>query len=304
MSKILMKDRNTRKNPKKICGSIAIAIILVVACAYITIAKSGHWLVDESEFSHAKWAVVLDGQTADLERNAYAADLLKEGMVDSVVILGRRVYLDKSNADYYAEDFMSRGSFDSSAIFLCRHDDPSSIAEARTIIPWLKSRKADTVILLTAASASRRVGRIFRTLAGESPVFLTANIKYFNYNPDSWLFHRESRKLWLHEWLAYANSKLDLMGVEEISAADSAYYKPIRSLKEEQDNEPIIDLQKLLPKAAADTAKIDTAKTSSAKKDSTKTDAAKADSTKAEAVKSDSLKKDSPKADSTAQAKK
>lgn len=286
-----MKDRNTRKNHKKIWGSVVAVFVLVVACAYIAIAKSGHWLIENNEFTHAKWAVILDGQSADLERNAFAADLLKEGKVDSVVILGRRVYIDKSNAEYYAEDLMSRGSFDSHAIFLCRHDDPSSIAEARTIIPWLKSRKADTVVLITASSASRRVGRIFRKLAGDSPVFLTVDINYHSYHPDSWLFHRESRKLWLHEWLAYANSKLDLFGVEEITAADSAYYKPIRSLAQEQEDEPIIDLQNLLPKAPApDTAKVDTVKKDTAKVEPNKADSTKVDSAKNESVKADSAK--------------
>ena len=104
-----MKDRNIRKNRKKLFGVLAIAFVFLVILFYVTVAKSGFWLVQNDEFSHVKWAVLLDGQTADLERDDFAAKLMSEGKIDSIVILGRRVYRDKSNADFYAEDFMRLG---------------------------------------------------------------------------------------------------------------------------------------------------------------------------------------------------
>ena len=216
---------------------------------------SGHLLVDDDSFEHVKWALVLDGQSADMERTDFAARLMGEGKVDSVLILGRRCFRNRNNGEFYVEDFMQQGSFDSASVFLAAHDDPSTIGEAYSTIPWLKARNADTVLLITSASASHRVKKIFSTLAGDSPVFLTADIHHYQYNPDSWYAHRETRKIWLREWAAYFMSFVDLWSAGTLTAADSSYYKPILSLKEiEQRKNPIIDLQALLPKV---TKKID-----------------------------------------------
>jgi len=283
LSKILMNDRNSHKSYKKILVAFGITLAFLVICIYVGITKSGHWLVEDDEFNHADWVVVLDGQSADMERSDYAADLLAKGKVDSVMLLGRRIFRDKSNADFYAEDFMSRGSFDSSVVFLVRHDDPSTIGEAYTIIPWLKARKADTVVIVTAAPASSRAKKIFTHLSGEKPVFLTVDIENYQYNADSWLFNREARKSWLREWAALINSYYDLFNTDEIPAGDSKYMSKIRSLAEEKLDDPIVDLQKMLndmekkaKETKADTAAVDTAQAESSANDAaTKADSAK-----------------------------
>ena len=87
-----MNDKNVRKSHKKTFVVIGILVFLVAVFIYVTVTMSGHWLVKDDEFEHVKWAVILDGQSADLERNDYVANLLAAGRVDSVMILGRRVY--------------------------------------------------------------------------------------------------------------------------------------------------------------------------------------------------------------------
>lgn len=296
-----MKDRNIRKNRKKLFGGLAIAFVFLVVLFYVTVAKSGFWLVQNDEFTHVKWAVLLDGQTADLERDDFAAKLMSEGKIDSIVILGRRVYRDKSNADFYAEDFMRLGKFDSSAVFLARHDDPSTISEAYTVIPWLKLHKADTVLLITAAPATKRAVRIFSELSGESPVYLSVDIQHHQYYADSWIFNRESRKNWLHEWAALAHSHWDLLGTDTLEAADQTYDKRIRNLKAEAEDEPFIDLSALQKKEIPEPAKDTVAKDSvTAKPDSAKADTSKADAPKdkGDSAKSAPEKKPVAKADS------
>lgn len=312
MSRILMKDRSIRKNRKKLFGILAIAFIFLVVVFYVTVAKSGYWLVQNDEFTHVKWAVLLDGQTADLERDDFAAKLMSEGKIDSIVILGRRVYRDKSNADFYAEDFMRLGMFDSSAVFLARHDDPSTISEAYTIIPWLKNRKADTVLLLTSAAATHRVANLFKELAGERPVFLTADIHHYLYDANTWYINRESRKSWLREWAALLYSKFELIGLDTLTAADSTYYVPIRSVSEEKNMEPVVDLQKFLKQANSKTQEV----INNAAKDTTKAvETAKKDSSKSESkaepkkddkkdVKKEEPKKQEPKKDEKKETKK
>jgi uncharacterized SAM-binding protein YcdF (DUF218 family) len=238
-----MQDKNTRKRSRKVLGAIIVVVFCLLAAIYVVVEKSGKWLVVNDEFEHATWAVILDGQSANMERNDYVADLKAQGKVDSVLILGRRVYRDKSNVDFYAEDFMRLGKFNPATIFLVRHDDPSTLSEACTIIPWLKKHKADTVLLVTAAPATRRAKRIFETLSGDSPVYVTADIGYKQqYIADAWIFNRESRKSWLREWFALAHSYLDLAGAYPLSESDSTYFSKIRSIAEEEKDEPVIDL--------------------------------------------------------------
>jgi len=235
---------------RRIAMSIA-AFLVVVAIAffYLVMTESGHWLVDDDQFEHANWVAVLDGQSADLERIDYAADLIASGKVDSIVILGRRCLRNRNNAEFYAEEFMRLGSFDSNAVFLAPHDDASTIGEAFTIIPWFKKHKADTVLLLTSAPASHRVKRIFEKLSGDSPVYLTVDIHHYQYDANSWYTSRESRKSWLREWAALAASYFDLWNSGELTAADSLYYKRIKNLKDYEDQKnPVVDLQSLVAK--------------------------------------------------------
>lgn len=275
--------KKEKKRVKKLITIASVVFVLLVIAFYLIMTQSGHWLVDDDEFDHVKWVAVLDGQSADLERSDYAAALLAEGRADSVLILGRRCLRNRSNTEFYVEDFMKLGNFDSNAVFIVPHDDPSTIGEAYTIIPWLKKHKADTVLLITTAAATHRVKRIFTKLAGESPVFLTTDIHNYHYNADSWYTNRESRKNWLREWAALAVSYIDLWPAGNLTENDSAYYKSIISVAEnERKKDPIVNLQDLLPKvqkkiaeAAPDTVKAE----EDAVKEEEK-EPAKADSTK------------------------
>ncbi len=251
MSNILKSDKKDSRKKKNFSLGIGLLILFVIAVfTYFVFEKSGHWLVEDDEFEHVKWVAVLDGQTADLERSDYVANLLKEGIADSVLILGRRAFRDRSNSEFYAEDFMRLGSFDSNAVFLVPHNDPSTISEAYSLIPWLKKHEADTVLLITGASATYRVKRIFQKLSGNSPVYLTKDIHHVTYNPKCWYSNRESRKGWLIGWASLIASYFDLFNADTLEAADSSYYKPIRSYAEYKALRvrSNINLQKLLPK--------------------------------------------------------
>ena len=249
MSKILKSDKNNQKK-KNFSVGIALLILLVIAVlTYAIFEKSGHWLVQNDEVEHVKWVAVLDGQTADLERSDFAANLVKEGKADSVLLLGRRVYRERSNSEFYAEDFMKLGAFDSNAVFLVPHNDPSTISEAFSLIPWLKKHNADTVLLLTDAASTYRVKRIFQKLSGNSPVYVTKDIHHVTYNPNCWYSNRESRKDWLRGWAALFISYIELFNTDTLEAVDSSYYKPIKSYAEyKREFRSNVNLQKILPK--------------------------------------------------------
>ena len=204
---------------------IVVAVVLCILLFYVLVSYSGHWLVRVDSFEHVNWVVVLDGQSGDLERSDYAAKLVREGKADSVLILGRRVFRDKNNADFYAEDMEEVGGVDPSRIYIYRHDDPSTIEEAVSVIPWFKRRAPkDTVLLLTAAPATRRAAFLFNTLSGGHPAFITVDLHDWRYNAKTWIFEREARKNWLREWAAILNAKWDLLGVDTLLVSD----RPVR----------------------------------------------------------------------------
>ena len=204
---------------------IVVAVVLCILLFYVLVSYSGHWLVRDDSFEHVNWVVVLDGQSGDLERSDYAAKLVREGKADSVLILGRRVFRDKNNADFYAEDMEEVGGVDPSRIYIYRHDDPSTIEEAVSVIPWFKRRAPkDTVLLLTAAPATRRAAFLFNTLSGGHPAFITVDLHDWRYNAKTWIFEREARKNWLREWAAILNAKWDLLGVDMFFVSD----RPVR----------------------------------------------------------------------------
>ena len=291
LTKLPTKKQLQKK--KIILSVIAAAAVFLVIAFYLVMTQSGHWLVDDDEFEHVKWVVVLDGQSADMERIDLAAELMASGKADSVLILGRRILRNRSNAEFYLEDFMRLGQFDSNAVFIARHDDPSTIAEAYSIVPWLKLHKADTVLLVTGSASTHRVKNIFKTLSGDSPVYLTKDVHHRSYNADSWYTDRESRKEWLRGWAALAVSYIDLLPAGNLTVEDSVYYKPIVSAKEyEAEKNPIVDLQSLLPKvqekivenaveaAAKDTTVKDSTVKDTTQKESKKESVSKADSSK------------------------
>lgn len=307
MSKLPTKKQI--KHKRIILGVAASVAVLLVIAFYITITQSGHWLVSDDEFDHVDWVVVLDGQTADMERSDYAADMFASGKADSVLILGRRTFRNRSNVEFYLDDFMKLGDFDSSAVFVAQHDDPSTIGEAYTIIPWLKKHNADTVLLLTAASSTKRVKHIFKTLTGEKPVYVTKDIHDVRFNPDSWYTNREAYKEWTRAWMALLVSYYELFSAGNLTAQDSFYYKPIVSAREyEAMKNPVVDLQSLLPKVqeslekAADTTAKDTVIKDTTSKDTSKVvvkDSSKTvakDSTAKTAAPKNSAKKDTTKA--------
>lgn len=250
MSRILenqqLSKRQRRERRNRFLVVAIVAVIVVLSLGYWLFVSSGKWLVKDDEFKKVTWVAVLEGQSNNMERTDYAAKLLASGKADSAVIFGRRVFRDYSSADFYIADMFRAGDLDSTRVFPFTHDDPSTLEEAVSIVPWFKARNADTVLLVTSASATRRASQIFNTLAGGKPVFLTADIHHYSYNPETWLGERESRKLWIREILAYIQMKVELFGAEPLEV-DQKRLPLLRTVKQLHDDEQpeLISLESL-----------------------------------------------------------
>ena len=227
--------RNKKNKRKKIILFGSFFILFLLFLFYCFGYNSTRFFIQKDDYKHVSWVVVLDGQTADLERTDYALKLLETGKADSMLILGRRVFKDKSNADFYFENLATENTVDSSKIFLFRHNDPSTLEEAVSIIPWLKERNADTVLLLTSSLATRRAASIFNTLSGKRPVFITDVVPYYNFNSDFWITSREMKKVFVREVLAFIQSRFDLLFMDTL-VVEKERIKEILSVQEEYKN--------------------------------------------------------------------
>ncbi len=219
MSRFYPRDPEVRSQQRaflrrRIALFLVVFLVAMVILVYAVLRWSGNWLVLDSTWDKADWVIVLDGQTASMERTDESLRLQKNEKVDSILVLGRRAYRDRSNADFYVEDMLLQGRIDTSRLFLFRHDDPSTIEEALSVIPIFKARQVDTVVVLTQNAATRRVAHIFQTLSGGKPVFVVTGSKDPVYDPATWLHSREARKVWLREWGAYLVTKWELWGVD------------------------------------------------------------------------------------------
>lgn len=245
----------------------ALALILFSFFSWI-VWHSGYWLIQDDSFEHVSWVVVLDGQTSEMERTDYALKLLEQGKADSALILGRRIFRDKNNADFYVEDMARTGTLDSGRVFLWRHNDPSTIEEALSIIPWFKQKSEDTVLLITSAPATKRVGNIFNHISNKNPVFITTDIKHYTYNPSHWIQEREIRKLWFREMFAAIQAKWDLLWVSPESIKDRSVRK-VESLRDENKNAEILLPQGIVESVVHESVILDSMQTN--KKDSVMT---------------------------------
>ena len=237
MSRIFDNLKHLKKTQQRrqrlIYTLLAVLLVFLILFFYWFISKSAFILVKNDTFEKVSWAVVLDGQGVALERSDYIKEQMLQHKVDSVVFLGRRVFKNKNNADFYVEEFLSDGKIDSGRVFLFHHNDPSTIEEARSLIPWLQQKNIDTVLLVTSAPATQRVHRIFSKLSGKTPVFITVDIQHYTFRAHRWIFERESRKEWLKGWLALLNSYIDLWGEKPIEV-DKNKIPNVYSVKEKK----------------------------------------------------------------------
>jgi uncharacterized SAM-binding protein YcdF (DUF218 family) len=196
---------------------IAILLLCIVG-VYWAARYSAFLLVQNDTFAHVPYVLVLDGQGPDMERSDYALDLLAQGKADTIIISGKRIFKTGNAADYYRSQMLTQGDFDGGRLLVLPHDDESTIEEARTAIPYLLARKADTVLLVTASMAAARVRSIFEALTPEGQiVYLSTNMEYADFfDPKHWMNFREGQKTWLLEMLKRVFTVYELWGAQVV----------------------------------------------------------------------------------------
>jgi uncharacterized SAM-binding protein YcdF (DUF218 family) len=171
---------------------------------------SGRLLVVDNPPVHTSWAVVLDGQSAQMERSDSAMHLFRLERFDSLALSGTPVFRSYYSSHFTAKDVLHQGLPAGKMVEL-QHDAQSTIQEARYLVPFFRGRNADTVLLITSAFHTARAARIFNAVAGGSPVFIATDIGDTEFRPWGWFRHRESVGIWYVEWGKTLLTAIELM---------------------------------------------------------------------------------------------
>ncbi len=191
----------------------AAAIVSVVAA--LVLWRSGLWLVRTDSFEKVKWAVVLAGESRDMERTEAAALLMREGQVDSLIISGNRIFGNRYTSEFAARVFLEQG-VEPIRVFEFRNDAYSTVEEAVELIRQFRFMGLDTVLVITSNFHTHRAGSIFQRLAGGDPEILVHAADYPLFDPGAWWSSRESRKHWLTEWLKVVHGTMEATGKRKV----------------------------------------------------------------------------------------
>ncbi|GEM_PF-2347669 len=185
------------------------ALALVLCVGGVSLWKSGRWLIHEDPYEHARWAVVLGGESRDLERSDAAIRLYHEGKIDTIILSTTRIfknrYISEFLVDYYVQQGVPRDR-----IFEFRQDAYSTQEEARLLVRQFRLMNLDSVLIITSTFHTARSRRIFRKLSGGYPVVKMTAADYNVYDPNAFWSNRESLKLWFDEWVKSFFTMLEL----------------------------------------------------------------------------------------------
>jgi uncharacterized SAM-binding protein YcdF (DUF218 family) len=164
---------------------------------------------------HVRWAVLLAGEQKDMERSEAALKLYREGLFDSLILSGPRVFKIHHESEFSREYLVSQG-IPADRLFQLPNEALSTSEEAEVVIRQARLLGIDTLLIITVNYHSARAARIYRRLAGGNPVTrVWAGENYFE--PGAWWASRGTRKAWLIEWLKTLNTAWELRGQKPLS---------------------------------------------------------------------------------------
>lgn len=177
---------------------------MVIALALVAITHSwwmaalGRLLVRDQGPAHADIAVVLAGDYSG-QRILRAAELAKQGYVPSVLVSGPHMLYGFYECDLAIPLAVKRG-YPESWFIRSPNEALSTREEAFVILADLRRRGVHRFLLVTSDYHTARAARIYRAAAPDLWIrVVAAPDQYFH--ADGWWRNRESRKIFLIEWL-------------------------------------------------------------------------------------------------------
>src|SRR3989338_3068837 len=101
---------------------IYLALLLLLLCLSAFLWKSGDLLVHADPPGRLRWAAVLSGEGRDMELSESAWGLYQEGLFDSLILMGPRVFKSRYASEFAAGHLETRG-FPGDHLFQLRNED-------------------------------------------------------------------------------------------------------------------------------------------------------------------------------------
>jgi uncharacterized SAM-binding protein YcdF (DUF218 family) len=171
-----------------------LALLLVTHRFWLPLAARP--LVRNDGPQKADMAVVLAGDSHGL-RILFAADLVRQGLVPTVLVSGPEMYgVHESDL---AIALAVRKGYPAEAFVALPYSALSTRDEADLVIPELRRRNVRSFLLVTSDYHTARAGRIFGRALGDMAMrVVAAPDRYFR--ADSWWRTREGQKTVFIEW--------------------------------------------------------------------------------------------------------
>ena len=176
-------------------------VIIAAAVAGLPPALSavGRTLIVEDPLRPAGAILVLGGETREGDRVAHAVQLYKRGLAPLLVLSGTPVGFRTHEADIMRRHAEFLG-VPAERILAVKHNADSTLEEAGLVVPVLRSRGVNEVILVTSNYHTARAKRIFAKAAGPSgPTFLASPMQDGNFEPEGWWMTRRHAKTFVYE---------------------------------------------------------------------------------------------------------
>ncbi len=237
---IPVKQKKTIQRRKvKVPYAIFVLVFLVLAIPFGA-RLSGYFLVQDDSYKSVECALLVTAE-GSLE-SGYTAilDDMKSITIDRAILSGSSILKLVSTADVALNE-LKYEDFDKDKLFYFYHDAKTLVDEAAYIIPFLRKKGVDTVVVYTAKHMSSRVKYIYNSLAQGDPHILVSYSASELYNPKAWIHNNESRKLWAEEWAKYILNVFELMFDRSLDSEIKVFnYESGYSVRT-KDSEVIID---------------------------------------------------------------
>ena len=201
-ARLLHNARDSERG--RVVTSLLLLLFLVLLCGLIYFLRhplmrfvAESWIV-EDPVDHADAIVVLGDDNFYADRATRAAQLYREGKAPLVVASGRRLRPNADVAELMEHDLFERG-VPKEKILRFPHDADSTLEEAKSLAPFVKSHDWHKIVFVTSNYHTRRARYILqRVFPQDIEVYIVA-ARDGDFDPDDWWSKRKSIKELTHE---------------------------------------------------------------------------------------------------------
>jgi len=171
----------------------------MVLAAPVGLEALGRALIADDPLHPADGILVLSGESREGDRVQRAVDLYKQGLAPLLVLSGTPAGFRTHEAEIMQRHAEYLG-VPPDRILTVKHDADSTKQEAEAVVPILKAKGLNEVILVTSNYHTARAKRIFAKAAGPAgPRFLASPTGDGLFNPDGWWTRRRYAQTFFFE---------------------------------------------------------------------------------------------------------